>query len=537
MAINAGVGDARRSPEQEKIQRQKAIAERKVDRFIERCEVQYGDDMLNFACHVAFPLTLTTDVVYLLRQEYFPKSSWSIAAELLLSNLCESVGYDLYEMGTPIRRVLLNRLVSEFGEKRVYDLAGWMARYIQHRLSIEPTGRVKVLGHPSSWTALACLRNDDEVTQAIKAELRKLLAETDDPSERFRLAELVESHGDLLAQRGLEPLKLKELAQRLEENLQDEALDDEVERIRVDMSRAGFPVLQAKEIEYELIIVNEERDASEELRTFTFEVVMVNERGVQTHVTPGEAQSFVEKLPGEVGLEMVAIPSGRYWMGDEGRMQRDVTVPPFFLGRYAVTQTQWRAVASLPVEQRELEADPSRFKGENRPVEHVSWWDAQEFCLRLSKLTGREYGLPSEAQWEYACRAGTTTPFHFGETLTTELANYEGSDIFAKEKKGSYRKQTTPVGSFSPNGFGLYDMHGNVWEWCEEHGHGDLSKAPKDGSAWIDANAESNASRVLRGGSWLNLPRNCRSASRYFSNPVNRYNGFGFRVVCCAPRT
>ena len=181
---------------------------------------------------------------------------------------------------------------------------------------------------------------------------------------------------------------------------------------------------------------------------------------------------------------------------DEGRSKYEVTVSPFFLGRYTVTQAQWKAFMSL--EQRELEINPPSFKGGDRPVGQVSWLDAQEFCLQLSKLTGREYRLSSEAEWEYACSAGTTTPFHFGETLTTDLANYNGSYTFAKEKKGIYRKETTPVGSFLPNDFGLYDMHGNVWEWCEDHDRSDLSKAPKDGSAWVDENAENDAYSIFR---------------------------------------
>jgi formylglycine-generating enzyme required for sulfatase activity len=392
-----------------------------------------------------------------------------------------------------------------------------------------------VLGHPSHWTALSCLRNEEEVTQKIKAELRKLLAETDDPSERFRLSALVESHGDLLAQRGLEPLKLYELAQQLQdEQLDEDQEKEELEQIRAAMIRVGFPLLQEREIEYELVTVTEESNASEELRTFRFTVVSVNERGQQVNQRRGESKSFVEMLPGEVGLEMVAIPSGRFVMGGDG--SHEVTVPPFFLGRSTVTQRQWKAVADLPLEQRELEANPSRFKGDEFPVEQVSWLDVQEFCLRLSKVTGRDYRLPSEVEWEYACCAGTTTPFHFGKTLTTSLANYSGNHTFSKEKKGIYRGETTPVGSFPPNGFGLYDMHGNVWEWCEDHYHSDLSEAPQDGSAWIDEGAESNANRVLRGGSWYYAPGNCRSASRGYY-PDNRSHHIGFRVVCCAPST
>jgi formylglycine-generating enzyme required for sulfatase activity len=171
-------------------------------------------------------------------------------------------------------------------------------------------------------------------------------------------------------------------------------------------------------------------------------------------------------------------------------------------------------------------------------VEQVSWYDAIEFCARLSKLsklTGREYRLPSEAEWEYACRAGTTTPFYFGETITGELANYDVSNIYADEPKGKYRKETTPVGQFPSNAFGLYDMHGNVWEWCADDWHDNYEGAPRDGSAWTK-NGNDNYS-PLRGGSWCNYPDICRSAYRYYSSRRADYNYDGFRVVCGAGRT
>ncbi len=191
----------------------------------------------------------------------------------------------------------------------------------------------------------------------------------------------------------------------------------------------------------------------------------------------------------------------------------------------------------MSTERLELGILPQKFKGEARPVGQVCWLDAQEFCSQLSQLTGRKYRLPSEAEWEYACRAGTTTPFHFGETLTTDLANYNGNYTFAREEKGIDREETTPVGRFPPNGFGLYDIHGNVWEWCEDHYHSDLSEVPKDGSAWVDENAENDALRVFRGCSWLDYPGTCRSACRTAYNPSYRNDFTGFRVVCCTPRT
>jgi len=224
------------------------------------------------------------------------------------------------------------------------------------------------------------------------------------------------------------------------------------------------------------------------------------------------------------------------------------------MGKYAVTQAQWQAVAAMPQVNQALNPDPSRFKGNDRPVEKVSWHDAVEFCNRLSHHTGKQYRLPSEAEWEYACRAnpvasagsfrageavgsGTVTPFHFGETITPELANYDGNYTYGSGPKGVYRAQTTVVGSFPANAFGLSDMHGNVWEWCLDHWHDSYENAPTDGSAWIDLNAKTDARRVRRGGSWDNDPRDCRSATRYYVNPGFDFDNFGFRVVCAAPRT
>ncbi|NCR11342.1 MAG: formylglycine-generating enzyme family protein, partial [Microcystis aeruginosa LG13-11] len=168
-------------------------------------------------------------------------------------------------------------------------------------------------------------------------------------------------------------------------------------------------------------------------------------------------------------------------------------------------------------------------------VEKVSWYDAVEFCQRLSKATGRDYRLPSEAQWEYACRAGTTTPFYFGETITPDLANYDGNYIYAQGPKGIYRQETTPVGKFPPNAFGLYDMHGNVWEWCADTWHDNYDGAPTDGSVWIE-NGDDNRS-PLRGGSWYSYPNFCRSAFRIGSNRRGYHDSYGFRVVCGAGRT
>ncbi len=295
------------------------------------------------------------------------------------------------------------------------------------------------------------------------------------------------------------------------------------------------------------------------LQTFNFETISVNSQGKISSRRNLKTRYFTEDLGNGVSLEMVEIPGdslkigstaedlggvvilGRSlkttddkWSRGNEHPQHEVRVGSFFMGKYQVTQAQWKKVANLPQVKRELKAKPSNFKGDNRPVENISWNDAVEFCSRLSKHTGREYRLPSEAEWEYACRAGTTTAFHFGETITDDLANYDASDVYANEPKGQYRKETTPVGQFPANAFGLYDMHGNVWEWCLDDWHEDYEGAPTDGSAWINNKNDNHFFHIMkmrRGGSWLSTFYNCRSACRSSSSSVFRYDHIGFRVV------
>ena len=291
-----------------------------------------------------------------------------------------------------------------------------------------------------------------------------------------------------------------------------------------------------------------------ELKDFGFQVVTVNKQGEEVKRERSQAQYFTEELGNFVTLDMVAIPGGKFIMGTEDREierlvqkygwsgyrrekpQHEVTVQPFFMGKYPVTQAQYQQI---------MGNNPSNFQGDNRrPVEQVSWNDAVEFCQRLSKQIGKEYRLPAEAEWEYAARAGTIKPFHFGETITTDLANYRGTDLeisgkvypgnYADEPKGQYREETTAVGIFPPNAFGLYDMHGQVWEWCQDDFHENYGGAPIDGRAWISG---SSSKKVVRGGSWYYSPISCLSANRGSNDPETRSYIGGFRVVCVVPRT
>ncbi|MEB3149042.1 MAG: bifunctional serine/threonine-protein kinase/formylglycine-generating enzyme family protein [Sphaerospermopsis sp.] len=285
---------------------------------------------------------------------------------------------------------------------------------------------------------------------------------------------------------------------------------------------------------------SENQTSSNSLSTFNFEVVTTDSTGSIINRRNSSARYFTEDLGNGVTLEMVEIPGGTFLMGspetekdralNEGP-QRQVTVPSFFMGKYPLTQAQYQAI---------MGDNPSRFKGDGsttltnqRPVERVSWNDAVNFCERLSQKTGKTYRLPSEAQWEYACRAGTTTPFYFGESITTDLVNYNGNETYGSAPKGEYRQQTTDVGSFPPNAFGLYDMHGNVWEWCLDDWV-DYNNAPTDGSAVTSQGGR----KLLRGRSWGNNPRDCRSAYRSISlDPGSSDLDYGFRLVVSGART
>jgi formylglycine-generating enzyme required for sulfatase activity len=265
------------------------------------------------------------------------------------------------------------------------------------------------------------------------------------------------------------------------------------------------------------------------------------------------AKHFIHLIEG-VELDMVFIEGGTFEMGSpETEVDRYltespvhlVTVPDFCMGKYPVTQAQWRAVANLATVKRPLNTEPSHFQDDSLPVEEVSWLDSEEFCLRLSVQAEREYRLPTEAEWEYACRAGKTDPFHFGKIISSKIANYCAQDQeiggetyagkYGEGELGEFRETTTPVGFFHvANNYGLYDMHGNVWEWCRDHWHNSYSGAPDNGSAWINPEAEENAARVLRGGAWGGIPSSCRSAARLINNADSHDDHFGFRVVCPA---
>src|SRR5215471_12331264 len=288
-------------------------------------------------------------------------------------------------------------------------------------------------------------------------------------------------------------------------------------------------------------------------RTISFDVASVDVKGARNPLAKYTATVFIEALGPNTKLDMVSIPGGGFTMGsppdeperrpNEGP-QHYVALASFFIAASPVTQAQWAAVVLAHPDRihRDLDPKPSFFRDIDLPVESIAWNDAEEFCLRLAKITGRPYRMPSEAEWEYACRAGTATPFNVGPTITPELANYCGtggavcgesggkniasavydsvrydSGAYGQGPVGTFRASTTRPGTFPPNRFGLYDMHGNVWEYCLDKTSEDYATVPLDGTPELSGQRDSP--RILRGGSWSHNPAICRSAYRDSISP------------------
>lgn len=252
-------------------------------------------------------------------------------------------------------------------------------------------------------------------------------------------------------------------------------------------------------------------------------------------------------ITNSIGMTLTLVPAGRFIMGSpRGESERDdkeerheVSITKsFYLGVHEVTQAQYSEV---------MGDNKSTFKEEDNPVENVEWIKARAFCERLSaraaeKKAGRTYRLPTEAEWEYACRAGTTTAFHFGDSLSSAQANFNGNYPAGRGSKGKYLRKPTKTGSYEPNAFGLYDMHGNVAEWCADWYDPDYYlDSPEDDPLGpplgvvptnFTNNGKQNFFVAVRGGCWVDDGRACRSAYRYRAMPNTRYQLIGFRVVC-----
>lgn len=280
---------------------------------------------------------------------------------------------------------------------------------------------------------------------------------------------------------------------------------------------------------------------------YTFDSVILENKSelfglmsrVEQTLAPQTSEYFREQLDENTFIDMIVIPSGDMMMGsnsseferdkDEGPLHK-IKVSSFYISKFPITQAQWRFVSNLPKISRSLNPNPSFFKGDLLPVERVSWYDAVEYCERLSQHTNKKYRLPTETEWEYACRAGTQTAFYFGDMINPDVANYDGRKTYRNSKTGKYEKKTTPVDSFPPNTFGIYDLHGNVWEWCEDHYASNYNSKPKDGTAYHST--MKNQPRLVRGGSWSLQPSSCRSAKRSSYAPDSNYNFVGFRIAC-----
>jgi formylglycine-generating enzyme required for sulfatase activity len=495
---------------------------------------------------------------------------------------------ELYEIEPDIRNQLLIKLTDQEGEKRLKELSDFIIKYLKKQLKSTLPHWLGSLYERQQWAALAYTDQQDEAVQQLAKSLKKAYLENN-KSELVQWSELAQTLSSVLTDKKYQPLLIAAKGygaeargiRRETENAQREweqylGQEETVTLAGVELAKPGSVLGRIP------------------LKTFSFETVTVNKKGEIIKQEPKretkQARYFTEDLGDGVTLDMVYIPGGTFLMGspegegdDDEYPQHQVTVPPFFMAKYPITQAQWKAVANWPKIQRDLDPDCSEFKdtpptpiergasgvspqpplesetsssspfkgglggGSNRPVENVKWYDAVEFCDRLLQCTGRPYRLPSEAQWEYACRAGTTTPFYFGETLTSDLANYDGTETYAEEPKGIYRQETTPVGQFPPNAFGLYDLHGNVWEWCADPWHENYQGAPTQGEVWDEQNDNDNRyqiynvenlvnlltdeqRRCVRGGSWIYNPVVCRSAVRFSVRPGSFDDYYGFRV-------
>ena len=543
-----------------------------IDRFVREFQPVYG----LLAQHVALPLVLTPELVNFIRNRFLRADGvpWVAEVDLLLSDLCRPAGFELYVMSSAVRSHLLRKLEQDerFGRQRLEAIARSLMTY-NHYLS-RTNGLSAPLLQAQQWAAMVYLQPQREAAvREIAAEFAQHGATVSEvgpfppiqPAELARLAQIVQElapelqeYGDLLEYaRLITQVRAQPQAIRTEDWQKTyQVLDTEL-HLPTELVLGGVGIeasllqgLQPFEFETGMVefVESSEEPAENDgvvLESFEFETAQIRQveaGGWDIERRHGSAQQFVEELGDGTGLDMVFVPGGKFEMGspddepeneDNEKPQHEVEVSPFYLGKYPVTQAQWRAVAALPQVERALKPESSHFKGANRPVESISWDDAVEFCRRLSRHSGRDYRLPSEAEWEYACRAGTTTPFYFGDTLSSELANYDGRETYGEGPEGEYRKQTTDVDSFPANGFGLYDMHGNVWEWCADDWHSNYKGAPNDGTAWVDEN-RTKTRRVLRGGSWFINPWVCRSAVRNYVTPVNANVINGFRVACAA---
>lgn len=355
------------------------------------------------------------------------------------------------------------------------------------------------------------------------------MTETTPPDEEYSAIEQISSLAQQLE--NAEPERREELQAEIDRLLvqaADMSMTEEEKQFRDDFIQHNVRAMEHSLVTQDFVYPAVEvirQQAKREVRSQLYEFESIIFDGQNIYKTSHQGRCFIENLSLDTELEMVCIPSGTFLMGDpleedysEPMPQHLVTVSAFSIGKFSVTQAQWMSIMEHNLSANE--------ESDRLPVDNVSWDDAIEFCQRLSRSTGRKYRLPSEAEWEYACRAGTTTAYHWGDEIDSRFANY--FDWEPGKKLG-----TKPVGSYHPNAFGLCDMHGNVFEICQDRWHYDYEGAPTDGSAWIEV-VEKTEQIIFRGGSFDYYEDNCRSSYRENTCQDHRYHGRGFRVACDA---
>lgn len=528
---------------------QSTIAEStRLNQRIRYIRERFGEGHLYFAYHAAFPLALTPDLLYRLWANFQRdirgealNIPWVAVADLLFSALCEEVGHELYEMNKVIRAQLLGELKANphFGDQRIQELTEFLLNEVQQQLDSSDLD-IRDLAQAQRWTALAYTKTGEAAH-----ELALVLAELilSDTSEWARMTSLIESFREPLKEAQFESLLTYVRGMYhfvRDEHEQAAAFFDKLpihdQQVEIAEVRLSIPRIDIKERRESLSFLA--------VRAFEFDVVQLQynpklgilNAGWQFIKRRNSSEYFVENLDAGLDLEMVSIPAGKFQMGspleERGETsehpQHLVAVTSFFISKYPITQMQWRIVAGLPKVSIDLNPNPSYFIGPHRPVENVGWYDTVEFCERLQLQTGKHYYLPSETEWEYACRAGTTTPFHFGETISSKLACVSGR--YGNGPKGSW-EETTVVGYFNvANNFGLYDAHGNVREWCSDQWRDNYGQPVGGKLQRISQNEHQK--RAVRGGYWGSSLSECRSASRRGYNPNHRSYQVGFRVVC-----
>ncbi|BAZ10733.1 hypothetical protein NIES4071_25560 [Calothrix sp. NIES-4071] len=524
----------------------------KIEQMIASFQRQFSEAHLYLAYHAALPVALTPHLTYCLWANFQTdirnqglKAPWIAVADLLLSPLCQEVGHELYEMDADLRNYLIEQMIHHpsFGQKRVEELAHFLLSYVQRDLNHSKPS-IQTLAQAQRWTALAYVYPEAAAHElATKLTNLKLSEKT----EWLRMTSLTETIASPLRQAHFESLLvylqgMREVARGNQVQAESTLKSLPAHNNRTVVAGVSLPIPEFQDANWNIRSIISEAAS---LKSFNFQTAKLIRQprfmnlGSRWVIDRREQQAtlFYERLDKQVTLEMVRVSRGNYWMGaanNEGdyreRPQHSVTISSFFMSRFPVTQAQWRAIAKTTKVRIDLNPDPSEFKGDNLPVEHITWFEAIEFCERLQLQTGKPYRLPSEAEWEYACRAGTETPFYFGDTISLQLATYDGSKRYRSGPKGLSSEQTSEVGSHSAaNAFGLDEMHGNVWEWCADHWYDDYINAPKDGSVRVTNNRVSP--RVIRGGSWINEPSICRSTYRNGIPPKNKVLTIGFRVA------